>query len=340
MSYKSATMLAALALFSLAPALAQTGQQQQGQKQEQKQGQTEEQIIEGFVTTRGFGIVDVKPAAKPKPTPRTRRKPPAVAKNNKKKTTTPNGVGQGDGAASPDVAGQNDAPSVQTADGEDAVTTPGGAKIVNASAMPLQVGYTVYMKDSTNMLLPVPASKSFRAKDRIAITVETNADGYLYVFDAENGKDPVLIYPDARIDGGRNEMRAHVRETYPAELDDAFEFDATPAVEHLFIIVSRKPLADVPTGAALAKFCAKSPEPCEWRPTAEQWARIAAASLDSNVREARSRLLSQAKIEPVMPEMIARGIRVKKQAAPPAVVRVADTPGAKMLVTKIELLHK
>ena len=320
MSYKSVTMLAALALLTLAAAHAQTGQQ--GQKDEQK----DDEIIDGFVTSRGFGIMDVKPSAKPKPTPRTRRRPPAP-KKTPQTTPTPNGVNPGDGGG--------------TDGSTDSDTTPDGSKIIKTGAMPLAVGYTVYLKDSRG-LLPVPASKVFRAKDTIAMVLETTADGYLYIFDALDGKDPVLIYPDARRNGGSNEVRAHVSETLPADPRDAFEFDAAPGVEHVFIIVSRKPLEDVPTGAALKKFCARVPEEevCEWRPTAEQWSRIAAAALDSNVREVRSGLLSQLNIEPVTPEMISRGIRLKKQSPPPAVVRVADTPGATMLVTKIELLHK
>lgn len=323
MSYKSVTMLAALALLMLAAAHAQTGQQ--GQKDEQK----DEEIIDGFVTSRGFGIKDVtKPAAKPKPTPRTRRKPPAQKKSTPQTTPTPNGVKPDGGDEGADGGADSDA-------------TPDGGKIVDASDTLLQVGYTIYSKDSRG-LLPVPASKVFRSKDRIAIVLETSADGYLYVFDAENGKDPVLIYPDARINGGSNEVRAHVRETYPADLEDAFVFNDTPTTEHVFIIVSRKPLAGVPTGAALRKFCAPVPEDgvCEWRPTAAQWAPIVAAALDSNVREARSGLLAQSNVEPVTPETLSRGIRLKKQSPPPAIVRVADTPGATMLVTKIELLHK
>ncbi|HEV7889385.1 MAG TPA: DUF4384 domain-containing protein [Pyrinomonadaceae bacterium] len=333
MSYKSVTMLAALALLMLAAAHAQTGQQ--GQKDEQK----DEEIIDGFVTSRGFGIVDVpKTGAKPKPTPRTRRRPNSgsVAKN---KSATPNGVKPSGGttAGSAETAQQNGVPSGQGADGG---ATPDGAKIVNASDTLLQVGYTIYLKDSRG-LLPVPASKSFRASDGIVLTVETNADGYLYVFNAPNGKDPVLVYPDADFGDATNEVRAHVPETYPTGRA-TFAFDDTPATEHLFIIVSRKPLENVPTGAALKKFCAKSTgeNPCEWRPTAGQWSRIAAAALDSNAREVRSGLLAQANVEPVMPEMVSRGIRLKKQEPPPAVVRVADTPGATMLVTKIELLHQ
>lgn len=334
MRFKSATMLAALALLTLVTAHARV----QNQQQEQKDEQSDEKIVDDFVTTRGFGIVDVqKPTAKPKPTPRTRRRPSNSGSVAAKPKPTPNGVNQGGTTAgSSEAAQQNDVPSGQGADG----ASLDGVKIVNASAMPLAVGYTVYMKDSAGRLLPVPASKSFTSQDRIAIMLETNADGFLYVFDAENGKDPVLIYPHVNLDGGANGVRAHVRETYPADVNDAFVFDDTPATEHLFVIVTRKPLEGVPTGAALKKFCAKSQDPCEWRPTAEQWARIAAAALDSNVREAKSSLLAQAIVEPVMPEMIPRGIRVKTQAPPPAVVRVADTPGAKMLVTKIELLHK
>jgi hypothetical protein len=329
MRFKSATLLAALALLTLAAAHAQT----------QQQDKKDEKVIEDFVTTRGI-IFDAPAPSKPRPTTR-RRQSPSVAST--KKNSQSNGVKQGGGAVGAvDVAQKAEPAATPSGSPEpSAGAGTGGAQFIKASGTTrsLALGYTIYLKDSTGALLAVPASKSYKSGDRIAIVLETNADGYLYVFDAENGKNPLMLYPNVQLNGGANDVRAHVRETYPSDLDLAFEFDATPATEHLFIVVSREPLAGVPTGDALAKFCAKGREDCYWRPTTAQWARITAAALNRGVTEARSTQIAQANTEPVMPAMLQRGIKLKREEPAPSVVRVSDSPGAKMLVTKIELAH-
>lgn len=326
MRFKAATIFAALALLTLASAHART------QQQEQK----DEKVIDDFVTTRGFIIEVAKPAAKPKAG--TRRRPTAVAK------AKPSGgakQGVGGAAGSSEVAGQKAQPAADVAE-SDASLVEDGVQIIKASAPPaLALGYSIFMRDdATGGLLPAPSSKTYRSGDAIFMVLETNADGYLYVFDAENGKDPVMIYPDARLRDGANEVRAHVRETYPEDAELPFKFDERPANEHVYIVLSREPLAGVPTGEALRKYCGKNVDECEWRPTAVQWARISAAALDRGVREARSTQVAQADTQPVMPATLQRGIRIKKDAPKPTSVRVSASPAAPMLVTKIELLHK
>lgn len=326
MRFKAATILAALALLTLVSARAQT-----------QQGQNDEKVVDDFVTTRGV-IFDVpsKPASKPKAG--TRRKQPAVAK------AKPSGGVKQDGdtaAGSSDVAGQKAQPAPDSAASDDAVVEE-GVQIIKASTLPaLGLGYSIYMRDeATGGLLPAPVGKSYQTGDAIFMVLEPSADGYLYVFNAENGKDPVMIYPDARLRDGANEVRAHIRETYPEDADLPFKFDERPANEHIYIVLSREPLAGVPTGAALKKYCGKNVDECEWRPTAAQWARISAAALDRGVREGRSTQIAQADTQPVMPATLQRGIRVKKDAPKPTSVRVSGSPAAPMLVTKIELLHK
>lgn len=330
MRFKSAMILAALALLTLATAHArvQTGQQEQ----------KEEKVIDDFVTTRGVIFeVPSKTAAKPKPGTR-RRTSTSVAKAAKPS----GGAKQGGGAAgSADVAQQQKAQPVADVTEPSAGFVEEGVQIIKAGTLPpLALGYSIYMRDeATGGLLPAPASKSYRAGDAIVMVLEPNSDGYLYVFNAENGKNPVMIYPDVRLHDGANEVRAHVRETYPDDPELPFKFDDVPSNEHVYIVVSREPLAGVPTGEALKKYCGKNDEDCEWRPTPAQWARIAAAALDRRVVEASS-TLARADTQPVMPVMLQRGIRVKKDAPKPMSVRVSDSPAAPMLVTKIELLHK
>jgi hypothetical protein len=336
MRFKSATLLAAFALLTLAAAHAQT--QQQGQNEPQ---QKDEKVIEDFVTTRGI-IFDAPAPAKPKTS--TRRRPSSGVASTKK--STPGGAKQGSGGAvgAVDVAQQHNDPAETTpAPTEPASGAADGAQFIKASSSAprsLALGYTIYMKDASGALLPAQASRSYKTGDRIAIVLETNMDGYLYVFDAENGKNPVMLYPSLQLNGGSNDVRAHVRETYPSDMDLAFEFVDPPATEHLYVVVSREPLAGVPSGDALEKFCAKNRDDCQWRPSAAQWARISAAALDRRIIEARSTQIAQADTQPVMPAMLQRGIKLKKEEPAPSIVRVSDSPAARMLVTKIELAHK
>lgn len=330
MRSKLAATFAALALLMLASAHARVQTQQQQQ-------QNDDKVVDEFVTTRGI-IFDVpaKPSAKAKPA--TRRRPAAVAK-----AKPSGGAKQGGGAtagSSSDVAGQEAQPAPD-ATVTDASLVEDGVQIVKASTLPaLGLGYSIYMRDeATGALLPAPAGKSYQTGDSIFMVLEPTADGYLYVFNAENGKNPVMIYPSVLLRGGENDVRAHIRETFPEYPDVPFRFEDPPSNEHVYIVVSREPLAGVPTGAALRKYCGKSGEDCEWRPTAAQWARISAASLDRSVREGSGQI-AQADTQPVMPVMLQRGIRVKKDAPRPMTVRVSKSPDAPMLVTKIELLHK
>ena len=337
MRFKSAKALATFLLLTLAcaHARAQTGQQQEGHQEDQQQ---DEKVIEDFVTTRGV-IFETPGAAKPKPAAQRKGGAGRVAKSPGAK---PSGVaaskkgaradGAKQGGAAPADAAVSDGPAGGVAD---------GAQLVEASAARrLALGYTLYMKDTTTgALFPVDASRAFRTDDTIALALETNADGYLYVFNAENDRDPMMLYPNVRL-GGSNSVSAHVRETYPDDPSDGFQFVPPAATEHLYVVFSRRPLEGVPTGEALEKFCAKNREDCYWRPTAAQWARIKAAASDRRVVEAKSAQLAQADARPVAPDTLQRGIKIKRTEPGPAVVRVSDSPAASMLVTKIELAHQ
>jgi hypothetical protein len=210
---------------------------------------------------------------------------------------------------------------------------------------PLALGYTILMKDDDGRLFVADPRHEFKTGDHFAVALETNADGYLYLFSAENGRSPELLFPNAQIDGGANAVQAHTRATFPtgASADVQYFIDVTdpPATEHLFIVFSRRPLADVPAGAALVKYCAKNLEDCAWKPTAAQWARIFdGGPKGRRVTEAKSTRLAQTTVPTAMPGTLQRGLKVKKEDPRPAIVRVNDSPDAGVLVTEIVLTHK
>jgi hypothetical protein len=331
MRLRTPLTLAALVILTCSAALAQDGQRQQ----------SDEQVIDDFVTTRGVSFEEPgrKPGRKPTAPPARRNR---EGKKKKKR--------QGDVASdkTPAKKGVLDVKSGKGGGSEAAGQSAGtgDAQFVKAGGAlrPLALGYTILMKDDTGRLFVADPARVFKTGDRFAVALETNADGYLYLFSAENGRDPELLFPNAQIDGGANAVQAHARATFPtgssAEVEYFIDVTDPPATEHLFIVFSRRPLADVPAGEALVKFCGKNLEDCAWKPTAAQWARILGGAKGRGVIEAKNVQLAQAGPPPVMPGTLQRGLKVKKEDPKPAIVRVNDSPDADVLVTEIVLTHK
>ena len=299
--------LAACALFTTAAA-------------QEAQPQDDQRVIDDFVQTRGFEFVDPseKPSAKG-----------AAAKRRPRRQPAKPGGAQGTQSS---AAAKKTAPAA----------AQGGVPLASASApkagaQPIGLGYTLY-KVEGGQLVATSESSEFREGERIRLALETNTDGYLYVFNTTNGAEPVMLYPHATLDAGRNRIAAHRSEYVPAR-DAGFRFDDKAGVERLYVFVSRRPLDGVPTGDELL---AKFPRPGEssyWFPTAEQWSRLEALSRQGG-RVRQGRLGQFAQLSPVASETATRGFTVTKDAPPPAVVRINDSPDADVLVTVISLVHK
>ena len=346
MRFRTLAALAALALLPCAAA---------ARAQEQKQ---EQQVIEDFVTTRGVSFDG--PAKKPQ---KQAGQTPVPRKSTTSGKSPAGGAPSGSVASGKSAGGSKSTASAKsnktttrpggssagalTAQSGDETADDAGAQMLNASAggaRPIALGYTVLMKDGAGRLSVVDTAHEFKTGDSIAVALETNADGYLYLFNASDGKNPELLFPNAQIEGGANAVQAHVRATFPtgASADVEYFIDVTdpPATEHLFIVFSRQPLGDVPAGQALIKFCGKNLEDCAWKPTAAQWARIRDGAKGGRVTEAKNTQFAQAGPPPVLPGTLQRGLKVKKEDPKPAIVRVNDSPDADILVTEIVLTHK
>ncbi|MCA1621713.1 MAG: DUF4384 domain-containing protein [Acidobacteria bacterium] len=323
--------LAALALASCAAALAQEPEQK------------DQQVIDDFVVTRGMSLdppgKQKQAQAKPAPTPRRG----SSAKNRRPAAGSP----AGDATAGKSQAGKGGAASksdggvaAPEASARAGGAAGGGAKIVQAGVRPLSLGFTIFLKERDRLTYADPA-QDFRTGDRIAIAFESNADGYLYLFNSTGAaKTPDMIFPSASIDDGANALTTHTYETFPSEVDAGFVFTDPPGTERLFVVFSRQPLAGVPTGEALVNFCRGKGDDCAWPVSAALWARILDGAKGRRVKEARNAQLAQAAPPPDTMAMVQRGIRVNKSAPKPAFLRVNDTPDADTLVTEIVLTHK
>jgi hypothetical protein len=323
-------------------------------------GQDDRQVIDDFVTTRG--ITFESPGAK-RPAPQTSQRPaqqsasrpaqpasqsaPRPAGKSGSTTTAKNTAGApkkgGGSAAKNQTAAKGQGHGSGTGHGTGSgAGDAGSASVVNASASgsskkPIGLGFTLFIKQGDNLVAADP-SREFRQGDRLRIALETNTDGYLYIFHTESGRNPQMIFPNPAVDAGRNFVGAHARDFYPTDLSAWFEFDEVPATERLYFVVARQPLAGVPTGRDLIGACGGADADCLWKPTPAQWERIMAGAQGRRTLEGRNAQLARLQAPP--PGSMTRGIKVKRDEPAPALVRVNDSADADLFVTTIDLIHK
>lgn len=218
------------------------------------------------------------------------------------------------------------------------IVTAGGSKPEG-----IGIGYTLFKRDELNGAVRVSPKREFKSGDAIRLVLETNIDGYLYIFDAENDRLPKLIFPNAKLNGGSNAIRAHVPYQIPSGKEGGgsspwFIFDNTPALERLYVIVSRQPLEGVPTGEELVSFCAEQPN-CAWTPGAAQWASIKGASANEQI--AMSRVSDEGRAQTVVErEAATRGLGLSTEAPLPSIIYMITSSNANVLVTTVDLVHR
>src|ERR1043165_137188 len=145
------------------------------------------------------------------------------------------------------------------------------------NARRLGLGRTPFMRDSNGLAVRVDPDHVFHKGDRVRVLLETNSDGYLYIFNTTNDGPPVMIYPDADLDEAGNYLQAHVPFEIPSSLAAEerlrwFAFDETAGTERLFFVFTREPLSGIPLEDELIAFCKESKERCPVRPGSDVWA--------------------------------------------------------------------
>ncbi len=205
------------------------------------------------------------------------------------------------------------------------------------------LGYTLYLRDVNGRAVRVEPTREFHNGDHIRISLEPNVDGYLYVFHTEGDGQPEMIFPDSRLEGGENWIAAHVPIDVPStvETDERlrwFQFYGNPATEHLFVVVTREPLSDVPIDEALVNYCTANKDKCPWHPTVDVWTRIQQAA-KAEVKIVTTNTAGQTQTEK---EQVAttRGLGLDQTAPQPSVIRMTASTKAPVLVTVMDLVHK
>ncbi|HEX8179756.1 MAG TPA: DUF4384 domain-containing protein [Pyrinomonadaceae bacterium] len=216
--------------------------------------------------------------------------------------------------------------------------------LANFNPAAIGIGYTLFQRDLNGDARRVDPNHVFHRDDAIRISLEANTDGYLYVFYTENEGEPQMIFPDSRLGRGSNFIRAHVPYEVPSnmEADERlrwFVFDATPATEHLYIVVTREPLPNVPTGEALVGFCADPAHSCPWNPPRSLWAQLVKEQPREQV--AVSKIKDEGHVQtPSEREATTRGLGLAADAPEPTVVRLNASSTTGLLITTLTLVHR
>ncbi|HKP73013.1 MAG TPA: DUF4384 domain-containing protein, partial [Pyrinomonadaceae bacterium] len=220
----------------------------------------------------------------------------------------------------------------------------GDAPAAPSKPRPIGLGYTLFTVGDNGEAVRTDPAREFRTGEGVRLALESNTDGYLYIFHTENDGEPVMIYPDVRLGGGGNFVRAHV----PFEIPSSKEAEETarwlvftdpPADERLYVVLSREPLAGVPTGDALSAYCFDTQHACPWHPAPATWAQLRRAQEREQV--AVSRLRDQGRAQTADErDATSRGLGLPANAPAPSVIRMSVSSTAPVLVTTIDLIHK
>ena len=207
----------------------------------------------------------------------------------------------------------------------------------------LGVGLTLLTRDSMGLAVRVDPTRTFVKGDRVRVLLETNADGYLYIFNTTNGGKPVMIYPNKELDEGGNYIQSHVPFEIPSSTAAEerlrwLVFDETAGNERLYFVFTREPLPGIPIEDELIAFCSDAKNSCPVKPNAELWTQLE-KELGEPLQTDASKKFGNAQTPPER-EAIERGIGLSKDEPEPSLIMMSASAKAGKLVTVLDLVHK
>ena len=208
------------------------------------------------------------------------------------------------------------------------------------NARRLGLGVTLFMRDSNGLAVRVDPEHVFHKGDRVRVLLETNTDGYLYIFNTTNDGAATMIYPDANLDEAGNYLQAHVPFEIPTSLATEeklrwFAFDEVAGTERLFFVFTREPLKGIPLEDELIAFCRDSK--CPIQPSDEVWA---AVQKDMQEPFKTDKTQQYGKVESSNEKAATtRGLGLAKDDPQPSLVMMASSPRSTLVAT-LDLIHK
>ena len=117
--------------------------------------------------------------------------------------------------------------------------------VVTVANVPLGLRYSVMKRAASAKFVEVDQDSTFRSGDRIRLSVDTNTAGYLYVVMQGSSGNWRLLFPSADVEGGNNRIEKGVSQQIPPGDKGQFVFDDQSGTEKLFLVLSRRPEADL-----------------------------------------------------------------------------------------------
>lgn len=204
----------------------------------------------------------------------------------------------------------------------------------SGGASPVGAGYSV-LRLTHGQIVKVDPNTVFHSGDQVRIMIEPSVDGYLYVFDTEDDKEPEMIYPNISLDQGNNRIEAHVSYHIPYPYWFRFSGDK-PLTERVYIIISRHQLPNIPIGKELITYCRnKDTNDCTWSPSNDLW-----VLLKGSINNQNYVVINREYGQPLSKEEEAtRKLKLDKNAPKPSVLYM-DNSNKEILVFTIDLKYR
>jgi hypothetical protein len=107
-----------------------------------------------------------------------------------------------------------------------------------SAAGTLALRYRLLLVDkTTNQATPVDAASIFHKDDCLALELEPNRSGYVYVLAKESNGNWHPLFPSPEIDGESEMVLGHTKQRTPQKY--CFTLDEEAGDEHLYVVVSR-----------------------------------------------------------------------------------------------------
>jgi Domain of unknown function (DUF4384) len=273
-------------------------------------------------------------------TSRPKQKTPNASTAPRPSHRRPKAVG---GSDNKNTSGNTNLDSKTTkSDEKNSKTDNKNSKPTPVNAQRLGLGLTLFMRDANGLAVRTEPSRVFQKGDRVRVLLETNTDGYLYIFNTTNDGPPVMIYPDADLDEAGNYLQAHVPFEIPSSLAAEerlrwLAFDENAGNERLFFVFSKEPLNGLPIEDDLIALCRDSKSSCPVKPTADVWAQVE--------KELKQPLLSNTSAQngqaqtATEQQATTRGLGLAKDDPQPSLIMMASAKTSR-LVTTLDLIHK
>lgn len=201
-----------------------------------------------------------------------------------------------------------------------------GVSIIPAAAKHLGMRYNVLQRDANDKMVSADPDATFKAGNCLALEVETNRDGFLYVFNRGTSGAWQALFPSAEMKEESNRLYAGEYTAVPGGY--CFELDNTPGTERLLVVFTEREEDMQRLGDAIRQPAAPS--------------KSAAPVMLAGGKLARDIEMFQAG------QLIGRDIKITKIARPQAkdekpnavyAVRTASAAGDR-LVVEISLKHE